>query len=496
MKLSIQILFEMITFSDTRLVTSQNIKLNLSGIHFFHKNNALSDEFIYLINAQQLISLKSQESASFICLGDIDETQLPSQWSVIIMPSQSDKIEIFEVFQVIFDRYHNWSSRIDDYIFNGQPLQTIFDAACAHLKNPVALFDDSQGLLMYTSLKDPDKVDAIWKHVLDKGYSFKEADSIALNENFKSEHMPFYYQSPDSFGNIKRLIAPITVNGQIFGSLGMTELICPFTDSEFTNLYLVQQMIENALKINDEFRKNHEAPWYIYRLLNKTYIDSNILAHHLEQKGKKINDPFLLWCFSPSSQINNLNGYINQLSKLFNKRIIFSYHSEILVCDYEMLLKKSDKTEPIRNFLLKNEFQATTSMVFNNLFELNLAYAQCQVSKEFSDERAFKITFFEDIYSDFVLNILDKNTELDLLITPQLKNLNMNDPYTKELLLCLSAYIVNGKNISAAATTLNIHRHTVVYRLKNIEKLTGLNYEKIQDHALFQLFLSCNILLR
>ncbi|WP_420840493.1 hypothetical protein [Acetobacterium wieringae] len=41
-----------------------------------------------------------------------------------------------------------------------------------------------------------------------------------------------------------------------------------------------------------------------------------------------------------------------------------------------------------------------------------------------------------------------------------------------------------------------MHRHTVVYRLKNIQKLTGLNYEMLQDDMMFQLFLSCGILLR
>jgi sugar diacid utilization regulator len=184
------------------------------------------------------------------------------------------------------------------------------------------------------------------------------------------------------------------------------------------------------------------------------------------------------------------------LTKLFKKGLVFSYHSAILVCDYDTDTKSVHLTVSINDFLSRKEFQATSSMIYGNIFDLNLAYLQCQSSREFRNDSVPEITCFEDIYSDFVLSILDKNTNLELLITPQLRSLDKNDPYTKELLLCLHAYIANGKNISAAAAALHIHRHTVVYRLKNIKKLTGLHSETIQDQALFQLFLSCSILLR
>lgn len=498
MKLSIQILFEKIAFPDTSLVTDQKMRINLAGVRFFRPNIELHEEFVYIITNKQLVGLQSNCALTFICLGTIEQALIPSRWSVIIMPSQSDVISLLEQVQAIFDDYHAWVAHLNDAIYNDEPLQSILDTACSYLKNPVALFDDSQGLLMHTSHMNPDKIDAIWQHVLDNGYSLREVDSVTLNEKFASQHHPFYYQSPDSFGSIKRLIAPITVNSKLFGSLAMTELLSPFTDSEYSNLCLTQQIIENALKVNDEFRKNHETPWYLYRLINNTYVDANILSHHLALAGRKITDPYFLWCFSASTQTHNfnMNSYIKQLSKQFKDSLIFSYHSTILVCDYDITTHKKQLADKIHDFLSKNEFQATTSMIFNNLTELNLAYLQCQISKEFVDDSTFEVICFKDIYSDYILATLDKNTNLDILISPQLRALNLNEPYTRELLSCLRAYIANGKNISATATALNIHRHTVVYRLKNIENHTGLQYEKSEDQDLFQLFLSCNILLR
>lgn len=503
MKLSIDIIFEQITWPDAKLISSKTIQLNLSIIRFCRTDNEqeLSDEVLYLTDAKKLARLKSEKPLSFICLGLIDETLLDPHWSVIIIPSQIDTGEIFETVQAVFDRYHQWLDHINEIIFNGNTLQTILDASCLYLKNPVALFDDSQGLLMRTSNINLDKLDAIWAHVLEKGYSLKEVDSINLNEKFKNQHQPFFYQSPDTFGNIKRLIAPILVNGQIFGSLAMTELINPLTRSEYANLCLAQQIIERALTVNDEFCKNLETPWYLYHLIKEKYVDPNILSHHLGLKGRTIDEPYSLWCFSPSGKFLNSDfsaqGYFNQLSRVFTSAMIFSYESLILVCDYNLESENNKQIQgQLLDFITKSEFKATKSVVFNDLYQISLAYLQCQISNEYADDAAFEIISFNDIYADHILTVLDRHTKLDVLIVPQLRSLNLQDPYTHELLICLKAYIANGKNITAAADSLKIHRHTVVYRLKNILKLTGLNYEELHDDTMFQLFLSCGILLR
>lgn len=503
MKLSIDIVFEQLAWPDAALISGKTIQLNLSGIRFYRPERGceLSEELLYLTDAKRLAHLESPRPLSFICLGPIDETLLDPHWSVIIIPSQTDAGELFDAVQAVFDRYHRWLERINEAIFNGQTLQAILDEACRYLKNPAALFDDSQGLLMRTSNMNLDKLDAIWAHVLEKGYSLKEVDSINLSEKFRTQHQPFYYQSPDTFGNIKRLIAPILVNGQLFGSLAMTELISPLTKSEYANLWLAQQIIENALKVNDEFCKNLETPWYLYRLIKEKYVDPHILSHHLGLKDRKIAEPYALWCFSPAGKIIdsdfNTQGYSNQLSRLFKDQLIFSFESLILVCDYNLEPEnKKQFHEQILDFLAKREFKATKSMVFNDIYEINLAYLQCQIANEYANDDACEIIRFNDIYADHILTVLDRHTKLDVLIVPQLKSLNRQDPYTHELLLCLRAYIANGKNITAAADSLKIHRHTVVYRLKNIQKLTGLNYEMLQDDMMFQLFLSCGILLR
>ncbi|MBU4439313.1 MAG: helix-turn-helix domain-containing protein [Acetobacterium sp.] len=503
MKLSIDIIFEQLICPEARLISGRTIQLNLTGVRFCRTDNGhdLNEELLYLSDAKRLAQLQSPTPLSFICQGPVDETLLDPHWSVIITPTQTDVGELFEAVQAIFDRYHQWLERLNAAIFNGHTLQTIFDEACFYLKNPAALFDDSQGLLMRTSNMDLDKLDAIWAHVLEKGFSLKEVDSINLSEKFKTQRQPFYYQSPDTFGNIKRLIAPIHVNGQLFGSLAMTELISPLTRSEYANLCLAQQIIENALKVNDEFCKNLETPWYLYRLIKEQYVDPSILSHHLGLKGRKIDEPYSLWCFSPSGKILDSNlstqGYFNQLSKLFKDGMIFSYESLVLVYDYNIDPEnKKQFQDQIQDFLAKSEFKATKSMVFSDIYQLNLSYLQCQIANEYANDTTFEIINFNDIYADYILTVLDRNTKLDVLIVPQLKSLNQQDPYTHELLLCLRAYITNGKNITAAADSLNIHRHTVVYRLKNIQKLTGLNYETLRDDTMFQLFLSCGILLR
>ncbi|MFR4121467.1 MAG: helix-turn-helix domain-containing protein [Clostridium sp.] len=63
----------------------------------------------------------------------------------------------------------------------------------------------------------------------------------------------------------------------------------------------------------------------------------------------------------------------------------------------------------------------------------------------------------------------------------------------QELLLTLSQYIRCNYNKNETARELNLHRQSLIYRLKKIEELTGLS---LNDHDSLYLPESCLRLLR
>jgi len=169
----------------------------------------------------------------------------------------------------------------------------------------------------------------------------------------------------------------------------------------------------------------------------------------------------------------------------------------ILVCDYNLNNYYDSQFEKIINdFLSRTELNSSISDIFSNIFEINYSFNQCQISNQFFKENITQIIRFSEIYFDYVLSIIEKSINLDVLVAPEIRKLNLSEPYTKELLLSLQAFLINGKNITSTAKVLNIHRHTAVYRLNNISKITGIHFENLDENSIYQLYLSCRILLK
>ena len=503
MKLSIHIIYDRIITMDSQLIATEDILFNLSGVrHYLDSSQILYENLIYIIKADQLSSLTYSANLNFICLGDIDKSLINDKWSIIIMPTtNNDADNLFGKIQDIFEEYNEWINDINNRIFNWDSLQSILDRSSIYLKNPFALFDNGQGLLMTTGNLSLNKLDSIWSYVLQKGYSFKETEGGFLQHKVKMSHKPFYYNSPDIHSSINRLIAPIIVRNSFFGVLAMTELISPLSKSEYANLCLVQEIIQNTLKITDEYFLNSDTPWYIYNLITEKHVDYNVVSYHLGLSGKKVEDKFFLWCFSPSNNNTDedfrIQSYLHHLSKIFKSSITFYHENMILVCDYNLSNYQDLHFENlILDFLTRTNLKASISMIFNNIFEISYAFNQCQISNEFHGEKNSQIISFNEIYFNYILSIIEKDTKLDFLVASQIRILDSNVPYNRELLLTLQTFIINGKNITTTAKALNIHRHTVVYRLNNISQITGINFEQLDENTMFQLYLSCRILLR
>ena len=97
---------------------------------------------------------------------------------------------------------------------------------------------------------------------------------------------------------------------------------------------------------------------------------------------------------------------------------------------------------------------------------------------------------------EYLVKTLFTSNEADGLMFPSMKNFqNIKKEYRQDLLICLKQYISSGLNLSATASNLFIHRHTVIYRIKKIEDLLNITFSKLSQSELGLLWLSCQRLL-
>lgn len=503
MKLSIHLLYDRISTTNSKLVTNENINFNLSSIRNYPgSSKILSNNVLYVVSSDDIYTISSEESLSFICLGKVDEKYLNNNdWSAILMPYDTPTIDLINEVQDIFDEYNLWKEEVSEAIFHRESLQSIFDLSSRYLKNPIAFFDHAQGLIMKSGALSDKNLDAIWNFVLNKGYSINESESELLKKKISNSRFPFYYRSPDAMGHITRLIAPVQVHGSPFGVLAMTDINALITEAEYTNMILVRDIMENALLVSEEYKSFIDLPWYLYRLLTNQHIEKSLVSHHLSIKMRKIEERYFLWCFSPMENILDdhfsIQSYIPFMKRQFGDNMIFCYDNQIIICDYNIENKNDKKLKAIINdFLLRSNFKGATSMFFNNIFEIHHAFIQCQIVLEKVEKNNNDIYDFNSVINDYIIEGLRKNTAIESVIYPGLRKLKIKeDAYHRELLFCLQSYIIHGQNVSATAKCLFIHRHTVIYRLDNIMAITGIQFDELNEDALFHIYLSCKLLL-
>lgn len=501
MRLTPDIISKRLGLADEELVSSGEVEFKLYGVRFFPGiKEELSEEVIYIVRPEEISNLVSGRHLTFISLGQVEEDCIDGNWTVMAVPEETDKCSIFQTVQGIFDEYGNWAEDVNKAIFTGENLQLVLDKAAAYLENPVALFDNCQGLLMKSGEVDAGNLDSIWSYVLEKGYSFKETEDQLLKKKIQHHRRPFHYHSADIHKGINRLIAPVYLDETYFGVLAMTELNVPFTRSEYAHLCLVQDLIQNALKVNQEYVAGPNTPWFLHRLIVGKYIDGNMVSYHMGLLGRKVAEKFFLWCFSMQAhgenQVDNA-GSMHHLSRIFDSSIVFSHENMILVCDYDLehyndvsLMKK------VNDFLSRTSMKASMSMKFNDIFEIYNAFKQCQIADDFGKKDSRAVSRFDRVYADYVLSSIDKNIRLGVLVDSDIRLLDPENESERELLRTLRTYLINGKNLSATAKDLSIHRHTVVYRLNKLEESFGIDLETSDEDLLFQMYLSCRILLR
>ena len=123
------------------------------------------------------------------------------------------------------------------------------------------------------------------------------------------------------------------------------------------------------------------------------------------------------------------------------------------------------------NFLNQCHMYFGQSMCFENITELHTAFMQSQIA--LSQRKKEPGISFLEILPEYLVKTLFTSNEADGLMFPSMKNFHL----------------------SATASNLFIHRHTVIYRIKKIEDLLNITFSKLSQSELGLLWLSCQRLL-
>ncbi|MGM8364062.1 PucR family transcriptional regulator [Virgibacillus sp. W0181] len=102
--------------------------------------------------------------------------------------------------------------------------------------------------------------------------------------------------------------------------------------------------------------------------------------------------------------------------------------------------------------------------------------------------REKNIIHYDDLgMYDLLLEMKDSGIDLSTIYMDCLENIIPTNNKSLDLIDTLDVYLKNNQSIQTAADQLYIHRHTLRYRLNQIEKRTGLNLKSADDRLKLQI---------
>lgn len=178
--------------------------------------------------------------------------------------------------------------------------------------------------------------------------------------------------------------------------------------------------------------------------------------------------------FLPSSQ-----RIIEQLEDQFEKNTVligYSQLNELFILHSQVsetaLKSKLAKLLPI---LQKESFvRIGVGYPVNALDEIRYSYTTAKNALQFAHPKQ-QLIYFEDIE---LLALLKKNAST--IETDRFSNRVLNG-INDQLQQTLTVYFASNQSSKKSAELLNIHRHTLTYRLRKVEELTGYNPSHFQD---------------
>lgn len=508
MKLNLHILADELQEYGGELICSADVHSSLAGVRLVEPASAaLREEYLYLADAETLSRLPAGGRLSFACSGSVDRSVFENRgWSALLLPGAIDRNELFRKVQEVFERYAQWEQDMLLAIANHAPLQTIFDIGVRFLHNPIALFDISQAYIAMAGALPANIENTIWEEVLSQRYTKIENlpsdEQRAMARALAERDEPFFYRNTVKYRQHQQMIASLKHNGKPFATLGSIDIVRPFTLGQLSILAHLKAFLELALKNDRDLAGVVEgSSYFVDRLLQGFAVERNAVEYHLSKKRWRIEDEYCVLFFTRSdrSPIDaNLNEmYAFRFRSMLGDVMIFPYENGSVAISRQNERIRSDAAfaGELARLLEQLDLRCGVSLAFQDFMSLKYAYIQCKtaLAAEPGDGPEW-LCMFETRYSEHVLNALDVSTSLKSLCHPKILKLHQSEGEKgREFIQSLQAYLINGRNATAAANALFIHRNTLLYRLKRIEELLGMDLEAADEQALFLLYLSCLI---
>lgn len=279
---------------------------------------------------------------------------------------------------------------------------------------------------------------------------------------------------------------PIHFQGKLVGVIGITGN--PEELKEISTLVqLTTEMMVHQSLITSHIEWNRKRNELIFEELTSGKTLSAAVHERIFQMGLEGKMSFTTLLIDLKKPPSSSQRMIEQLEGLFNNRTVIAGHSQLneiflLVANAEPA-KLEEELYKLLHFLQRTApGRIGVGVAVDSIFDVRTSYLAARNALSFGNPRQ-QLIYFEDVE---LMALLKRNPQDDL------------KKFTDRILaglsetLCqtLAEFFSCNKNHADTAERLNIHRHTLTYRLKKIRGITDLEPTDFKDAVVMHLALA------
>jgi hypothetical protein len=402
--------------------------------------------------------------------------------------------------------YDVWYNSLLMAVINHKPMGDFLNIAAKIMVNPIIVMNNNFGIVGTGGSILGSTQGTIWEKVnvpgfvLEDFYTPEEIRKISLHVAQKNDQIIELNPANDSAHFT--LGINIWIDDKLYGAIGTVDMNKPFTEGQKETFVIIAKVLKLYFQNHSIYMRIAEDKTnWLDSLLNGIDISPEIISNYLYKYQWKVDDQYSIVTFTTPEDmkipiISILD--IKQINDLFPEALVSVYNECIVMiirCDDKERLNEKKKQQ-LEQFLKKDiVLRCGVSMVFNNFLHLRYYYTQSKfAASQCKPALGSAICFYEDYQSDHVLNVLSLGNDLRCFCHPGILSLwESGNESQKDLVQCLYHFFLNGRNLSAAAEAIEIHRNTLIYRLTKAEELLGIDIKNTSAKQAFLYITSCMI---
>jgi hypothetical protein len=476
------------------------------GFHHYSSGFFESDsDYVYISGVGEAFRQKCPKH--IIISGNTIPKGLPEKTDTLIQIPGNISVEmLFQAGQALLVSHAALYHSLLMAVIGHKSIGAFLDIAVQKLANPILHFNNNLTVISTAGSILDSTEETAWekitapRFVLDSFYTPKEIHTISTYIAHENEQPFIIHPKNDPAHSI--LVVSIWIDGKLYGGIALVDINKPFTEGQKATLLIVAETLKLYLQNHSIYMQiaENKVNW-LESLLNGVDISADIVSSYLGGFKWDLDDHFCVVSFTISADLkipimSVLD--IKQINALFPEALVTLYKESIV-----MVMRCPDKRQPrgkkkhqLEQLLTKDIMLCCgVSMVFNNFMHIRYYYAQSRFAAA-QCKQSLSPTFclYEDCQAEHVLKTLSATADPRCFCHPGILSLwESGDKAQQDMVHCLYHYFLNGKNISAAASALHVHRNTLIYRLSKAQEILNIDIKQPSPEQSLLFIMSCLI---